>query len=218
MSFDLSDLDLADMGSWPKVVKALCCTVVAAVLLASGYVVAIVDKRAELALAEGRESDLRHEFEGKRRKAADLAPQRTVHDAVQASFAEMVRRLPVSTEVPGLIEDITRAAVDNRLAIERIDLADERQVDFYRELPIDIGVSGDYHDLGAFVSVIAALPRLVTLHDFDLAPRDGPRDLALAIEARTYRHASDAASTTLDSPAQDRPAGDALPSTLSTGR
>ena len=151
--------------------------------------VLIVDKRAELVRAEHREDDLHREFAASRATAAGLANLRARDAEASAALAEMIERLPLETEVPGLVEDITRAAVDNDLAIDRIDLADERQAGFYRELPMAIGVVGDYHDLGAFADVIAGLPRLVTMHDFDLAPRSGPRNLSLTIEARTYRYA-----------------------------
>ena len=185
---DLAELDIAMPGEWPRAVKALCFVLVAATVLALGYLVSIADKRAELLLAEHREDGLHREFAASRAMAAGLAKLRARDAAASAALAEMIERLPLETEVPALVEDITRAAVDNDLAIDRIDLADERQRGFYRELPIAIGVVGDYHDLGAFASVIASLPRLVTMHDFDLAPRSGPRNLSLTIEARTYRY------------------------------
>ena len=188
---DLADLDFAESGSWPVAVKALCFVVLAATVLAPGYLFAIADSRRELAVAERREVELRHEFEDRAAIAAKLATRRVGLARATAALDEMLRRLPTNTEVPGLVEDITRAAVENDLTIDRIDLADERQVGVYRELPIEIEVVGDYHDLGAFAADIARLSRLVTLHDFDLAPRSGPRDLGLRIEARTYRYAPD---------------------------
>ena len=186
---DLTELDITMPGEWPSTVKALCFVLVATTILTLGYLVLIVDKRADLVRAEHREDDLHREFAQSRATAAGLADLRTRNAEASAALAAMVERLPLETEVPGLVEDITRAAVDNDLAIDRIDLADERQAGFYRELPMAIGVVGDYHDLGAFADVIAGLPRLVTMHDFDLVPRSGPRNLSLTIEARTYRYA-----------------------------
>ena len=186
---DLTELDITMPGEWPSTVKALCFVLVATTILALGYLVLIVDKRAELVRAEHREDDLHREFAQSRTTAAGLADLRTRNAEASAALAAMIERLPLETEVPGLVEDITRAAIDNDLAIDRIDLADERQAGFYRELPMAIGVVGDYHDLGAFADVIAGLPRLVTMHDFDLVPRSGPRNLSLTIEARTYRYA-----------------------------
>ena len=188
-SFDLASLDVADIGSWPNALQGICIATIAVVLLAFGYLAYLADKRAELALAQAREDALRDEFDAKRMTAAGFEVQRDLHRQVSALLAETRRRLPVEPEVPGLIEDITRAAADNHLVIDGIDLADERQVDCYVELPIAIVVSGDYHDLGAFLGIIAGLPRLVTFHDFDLIPQSGPRDLRLSIGTRIYRAA-----------------------------
>ncbi|MXY55388.1 MAG: type 4a pilus biogenesis protein PilO [Gammaproteobacteria bacterium] len=198
-SVDLTDLDIAEIGAWPTPVKGLCVVILAAVVLALGYLVAIADKRSEFALAEQREVDLRHQFKDRARTAAGLSAHRIGLAEATAALGETLGRLPVDTEVPGLVEDINRAADDHDLAIARIELRPERQAEFYRELPITIDVAGDYHDLGAFAGDIAGLSRLVTLHDFDLAPRTGPRDLGLTIEARTYRYN--------ETPATPRPGG-----------
>ena len=189
LSMDLADLDFAEIGAWPGAVKALCFGILAMTILALGYLVAIADKRAGLAGAEQREVDLRRDFHQLARTASGLGTRRAGLGEATAALDEMLARLPVDTEVPGLVEDISRAALDHDLVIDRIELGPEREAGFHRELPIAIGVSGDYHDIGGFAADIAALSRLVTLHDFDLAPRTGPRDLGLTIEARTYRAA-----------------------------
>ena len=188
LSMDLTDLDIGEVGSWPGTVKALCFVLLATTVIGLGYLVAIADKRTEFALAVQREADLRLEFADRAAAAAGLSASRIGFAKATAALAELLGRLPVDTEVPGLVEDITRAAVDHDLTIDRIELGPEREAGFYRELPIVIDVAGDFHDLGAFAGDIARLSRLVTLHDFDLAPRTGPRDLSLTIEARTYRY------------------------------
>ena len=192
LSMDLADLDLAEIGTWPGAVKALCFGILAMTVLALGYLVVIGDKRAGLAAAEQREADLRHEFDELAKTASGLELRRAGLGEATAALDEMLARLPVETEVPGLVEDISLAVVAHDLVIDRIELGAERQAGFHRELPITIGVVGDYHDIGGFAADIAGLPRLVTLHDFDLTPRTGPRDLGLTIEARTYRYAEDA--------------------------
>lgn len=188
LSMDLADLEIAEIGSWPGLVKALCSGMLAVTVLALGYFVVIADKRAGLAGAEQREVDLRHEFAALAKTASGLNARRANLAEATDALNEMLARLPIDTEVPGLVEDISRAALDHDLVIDRIELGSERQAGLYRELPIAIGVAGDYHDIGGFAGDIAGLSRLVTLHDFDLAPRSGPRDLDLAIEARTYRY------------------------------
>ena len=192
LSMDLTDLEIAEIGSWPGAVKALCLAFLATTVLALGYLVVIADKRAGLAGAEHREVELRHEFDTIAATASGLAAHRTSLAEAEAALEESLARLPIETEVPGLVEDITRAALEHDLVIDRIELGSERQAGFYRELPIAIDVAGDYHDIGGFAGDIAGLSRLVTLHDFDLTPRSGPRDLDLTIEARTYRYAEQA--------------------------
>ena len=189
LSMDLADLDFAEIGTWPGAVKALCFGILATTVLALGYLVVITDKRAGLAGAEQREIELRHELQALAKTASGLSTRRAGLAEATAALNEMLARLPVGTEVPGLVEDISRAALDHDLVIDRIELGPERQAGFHRELPIAIGVAGDYHDIGGFAGDIAGLARLVTLHDFDLTPRSGSRDLELTIEARTYRYA-----------------------------
>lgn len=195
LSLDIQDLDFSEVGTWPSAVKALCFVLAAALALAGGYLLHLSGQRDELAAAERRESSLKAEYQRKRRLADELPAVRARRDATAAAFAAMLRRLPADTEVPGLIEDITRAAVANDLSIHRIDLADEQPAQIYLVLPIAIVVRGDYHQLGAFVGAVAALPRIVTLHDFEIAP-DPPTDadaaLVLSIAAKTYRYVEDA--------------------------
>lgn len=112
---------------------------------------------------------------------------------LEASFETLKSQLPKDTEVPGLLEDITHTGLGSGLEFETIALKDEIEKEFYAELPIDIQVSGDYHGFGAFVSGVAALPRIVTLHDFKIVPvkeEAGSRGmLDMSITAKTYRYA-----------------------------
>ncbi len=188
LDLDLRDLELAEIGAWPGALKAACLAAVASVTLAAGYALFLADKGAELATAERRELNLQAEYRRKRLRADELASHQARRDAAATAFAAMLRRLPADTEVPNLIDDITRAAVANDLAIDHIDLAEERPVDFYLELPIAVAVSGGYHKLGGFAGAIAALPRIVTLHDFEVTPGRGPSHLAMAVTAKTYRY------------------------------
>ena len=192
LSMDLTDLEIAEIGTWPGVVKAVCFGILATTVLALGYFVVIADKRAGLAGAEQREVDLRREFTVIAKTASGLNARSANLAEATVALGEMLVRLPIDTEVPGLVEDISQAALDHDLVVDRIELGSERQAGLYRELPIAIGVVGDYHDIGGFAGDIAGLSRLVTLHDFDLTPRSGPRNLDLAIEARTYRYAEEA--------------------------
>src|SRR5690554_3316273 len=108
---------------------------------------------------------------------------------MQQTFGALVRQLPSETEVPGLLEDITNTALGNGLSLQEVELQPEQRRDFYSELPINIRVSGAYYELASFVSSVASLPRIVTLHDLTIKPISGEGDqLDMQVVARTYRY------------------------------
>jgi type IV pilus assembly protein PilO len=187
-NFDLNDLDFNNVGSWPAPVKAILMALAFALVLGAGYYFYLTDKQTMLERAEAKESELRADYEVKAEKAANLEEYRAQKQQMEATFGALLKQLPQDTEVPGLLDDITRTALDNELTIESIDLQQERQLEFYVELPIDIVVEGSYHKIGIFVSGVAALSRIVTLHDFTLEPQESPLNLRLKILAKTYRY------------------------------
>jgi len=187
-NFDINDLDINNIGSWPGPIKIVLMALALVLMLGAGYYFYLTDKLSMLERAEAKETELRQDFEVKAEKAANLEEYRAQKQQMEATFGALLKQLPQDTEVPGLLDDITRAALDNELKIESIDLQDERQLEFYVELPIDIVVEGDYHKIGSFISSVAALSRIVTLHDFELEPQDSPLNLKLKILAKTYRY------------------------------
>lgn len=187
-NFDINDLDFNNIGSWPGPVKAILMILAFAIVIGAGYYFYLTDKQNMLERAEVRESELRADYEVKAEKAANLEEYRAQKQQMEATFGALLKQLPQDTEVPGLLDDITRTALDNELTIESIDLQAERQLEFYVELPIDIVVEGNYHKIGTFVSGVAALSRIVTLHDFTLEPQGSPLNLKLKILAKTYRY------------------------------
>jgi type IV pilus assembly protein PilO len=186
--FDLADLDVNNIGSWPAAIKAIVMILLFLLVLGGGYYLYLTDKQSALERAQMREQDLRRDFEFKSERAANLEAYRRQRQEMEETFGTLLRQLPSDTEVPGLLEDITRAAIDNELKIESITLQPERRSEFYVELPIDIVVEGDYHRLGAFVSAVANLSRIVTLHDFAIAPQPRSETLKMSIIAKTYRY------------------------------
>lgn len=185
--FDVNDLSIDNIGSWPAPVKTIVWILAFAAVLILGYVYHISDLRVSLAAEQAKESTLRQEYERKAFQAANLDAYRKQMIEMEESFGALVSQLPSDTEVPGLLEDITNKGLESGLEIESIKLGAEKSDEFYVELPIDIVVRGNYHDLGAFVSGIAGLPRIVTLHNFTIDLMDGGK-LKMKITAKTYRY------------------------------
>ncbi|MBV7547127.1 type 4a pilus biogenesis protein PilO [Pseudomonas sp. PDM26] len=187
---DINELDTSNMGSWPPPIKILVAGLLMLLVLALGYNFSTRDLESQLDLKREEESTLKEQFADKTRKAANLDLYTRQLKEMENAFVVLLRQLPSDTEVPGLLEDITRTGLGSGLEFEEIKLLPEVARPFYIELPIQITVTGDYHDLATFVSGVAGLPRIVTLHDFDLAPvspQGGPK-LRLSILAKTYRY------------------------------
>ncbi len=187
-NFDMADLDVSNIGSWPAAVKAIVMGLAFVLVLGVGYYFYLTEKQTTLERAQLSERELREDFESKSFRAANLEAYRAQMVEMETTFESLLRQLPSDTEVPGLIEDITRAALDNELKIESIDLQDEQRTEFYVELPIQIVVEGNYHKIGSFVSAVANLSRIVTLHDFNIEPQQSPLNLKMSILAKTYRY------------------------------
>ncbi len=185
---DFSELDFQNIGSWPNAVKVIAWVLVFVAVLVIGYFYNIAGLREELARGEARELELKKEFETKAFKAANLDALRKQMAEMEQSFGALVSQLPSDTEVPGLLEDITNKGLDSGLDIKRIQLQPEQAREFYVELPISISVTGGYHDFGTFVSGIAGLPRIVTLHDFKIESAKQGSGLTMNISAKTYRY------------------------------
>ncbi len=187
-NFDWNDLqDLDTIGIWPAPVKAIIITIMFIGCLAAGYFLHIQNLQSELATTADQENSLRVEFEQKAFLAANLEEYRAQTVEMEESFTELLRALPSETEVPGLVDDVTETGEGSGLEFANISLAPEAIQEFYIELPIDIDVVGDYHDFGTFVSGVASLDRIVTLHDFRITARDDAF-LDMSIVARTYRY------------------------------
>jgi len=187
--FDIASLDFENVGSWPVAVKVAIWGLLLAAVLVGGYYYHIKDLQAELAQVEAQELELKKDFEKKAFQAANLDAYRQQMVEMEESFGALVSQLPSDTEVPGLLEDITNKGLLNGLEIASIQLQQEAAREFYVELPIAISASGSYHDLGAFISGMAGLPRIVTLHDFTITAKgDDANNLGMSIIAKTYRY------------------------------
>lgn len=187
---DLSDLDVNNLGSWPAPVKVITCILLIIAVLALGYNFHLKDLQAQLEQQQAQEETLKQQFSTKAFQAANLEAYKDQMKEMEESFGALLRQLPSDTEVPGLLEDITRTGLGSGLEFEEIKLQPESVKQFYIELPIQIVVVGGYHDLATFVSGVASLPRIVTLHDFEIKPvdKDSVSKLRMSIVAKTYRY------------------------------
>lgn len=187
----LREFDYQDpnkLGVWPLPAKIIVCILIVVVILAASYYFKVKEINQTLARVELEEKNLRTTFESKSAQAANLEAYQAQMEEMQSSFESLLARLPSDTEVPGLLEDIDARSVESGSSIQNIELGDESDQEYYVELPITINVIGSYHDFGNFVSGVAGMPRIVTLHDFEIAKHEDSGDLAMEITARTYHY------------------------------
>lgn len=188
-SFDWNNLsDIESIGVWPGVVKFILAMLLFVVCLGGGYWFDIRNLQAELSRWEAEESTLRTQFEQKAVLAANLEEYKAQTVEMENAFAELLRQLPSQTEVPDLVDDITETGRGASLNFSRIELDSEAELEFYIEQPIQVEVLGNYHDFGTFVSGVASLPRIVTLHDFEITSPENRSSLTMTITAKTYRY------------------------------
>ncbi|MFT4818050.1 MAG: type IV pilus assembly protein PilO [Pseudomonadales bacterium] len=187
--FDINDLDMSNAGIWPAPVKAIVLLLVFGLIMGGGYWFFIKDQFTQLDRVKGTELELRKNYESKAFQVANLSVFKAQMVEMEETFGALVRQLPSETEVPGLLEDITNTALGSGLALQEVKLQPEQKRDFYSELPINIRVSGSYHELATFVSSVASLPRIVTLHDLTIKPIGADSEqLDMQVVARTYRY------------------------------
>ena len=196
----LNELDFSNIGDWPGLVKGFVVLLLCALLLGAWYYFDTQEQLKRLETAEGREHDLRTTFEGKQKKAANLENYKQQLAEMRESFGAMLRQLPDKTEVAALLVDVSQTGLAAGLEFELFRPAGEVPKDFYAELPINIRVTGHYHEFGNFISGLAALPRIVTLHDISIVPRSKGRgaegqddNLLLTATAKTYRYLEEGA-------------------------
>jgi type IV pilus assembly protein PilO len=188
---ELRTLDPRDPGRWPLPIRLGAVGVWFLVLtFILSYVFVWQSKRPELDQRQSEEQQLRGEFQTKHSKAINLEIYKQQLKDIERSFGALLRQLPGKTEVPNLLVDISQAGVGAGLDEKLFEPEPEQQKDFYAEKPIKIRLSGSYHEFGEFVSNIAALPRIVTLHDIEIKSdsKDTFDQLTLDLTAKTYRY------------------------------
>lgn len=186
---DLNSLDFNEIGSWPVAARAGAIAFICVVVLGLGL---WFDSRGQSELldnAEAKENGLKSQFEAKQRQAANLDAYKQQLEEMRRSFGTMLKQLPSKTEVADLLVDVSQTGLASGLEFELFKPDAEIPKDFYAELPIKIRVIGDYHNFGEFISGVAGLPRIVTLHDIDIKPTKSDKGpLAMDLTAKTYRY------------------------------
>jgi type IV pilus assembly protein PilO len=186
---DINDIDFSRVGVWPLAGRVFLLMLISAMIIGGGYYLMIKDRYQQLEFAANKERELFAQFEKKSFEAANLEAYREQLVEMEETFGALLKQLPKDTEVPGLLEDIDEYGRGSGLTIQKIALEDEQVGEFYVELPIRIEVQGGYHEFGAFISGIAGMPRIVTLHDFEIqTSKDGGALLNMVINAKTYRY------------------------------
>ncbi|MFV8834380.1 type 4a pilus biogenesis protein PilO [Aquisalimonas sp.] len=183
---NLNELDLNEIGIWPWPAKAVVLILVFALLVGAGWYFDWQDRQTTLERVEAEETELRHRFEIRQERAAALDDYKQQLEEMEESFGAMLRQLPSRVEVAGLLVDISQTGLASGLEFELFRPQQTREREFYAEMPIDIEVRGTYHQFGRFVSGVANLPRIVTLHDVEIEDTGDNGELAMRATARTY--------------------------------
>ena len=193
---DFNDLDFNNIGNWPKAAKAITLTALAIIILGVGYAVDTSTQMNSLENSKKKEAELKQLFEIKQAKAANLSSYKLQLQEIQKTFGSLLNQLPGKTEVADLLTDVTQTGLTNGLEFDFFKPQDEEPKDFYVELPIELKVRGEYHEFGKFMSGVASLPRIVTIHDFTITKskekgkqsRNNDHQLILEANAKTYRY------------------------------
>jgi len=189
---ELSKIDPNDVTKWPMALRAIVIILLSIGVLGAGYWFDTQDQIAALAVSEKKEKELKDVYRIKQSKAANLDAYRAQMDEMKLSFGAMLRQLPSKTEVAELLVDVSQTGLKNGLEFDLFRPESEVPAEFYAELPIKLKMSGSYHEFGTFVSDLAELPRIVTLHDFSIKPngsgKNGENTLLMEATAKTYRY------------------------------
>jgi type IV pilus assembly protein PilO len=184
---DLNNLDFNDIGNWPAPAKAVVIVIFAVLIGYVGYILMVKDTIVQLERAEKQQEELKQTYRAKYAQAVNLELYKKQMVEMEQTFSYLLKQLPATHETPGLLDDITYAGTSSGLTFVKINWMPEIEKEFYTELPIKIDVVGDYHQFGNFVSEVAKLPRIVSLHDFSVS-MDRDERLVFNVIAKTYRY------------------------------
>lgn len=184
---DLNNLDFNNVGNWPFLFKAMAIVIICGAVLGAGYYLDTEEQLVTFEKAEAKEAELKKTFESKQARAANLEAYRQQMQEMEKTFGALLLKLPSQTEIAELLVDISRVGLNSGLEFELFQPGTEKRKDFYAEYPINLRIRGTYHQLGKFASGIAALPRIVTLHNLSISKTNDKR-LVMTTTANTYRY------------------------------
>ena len=189
-NIDLNELDINDIGGWPMPAKIIAIAVVCAALIGVGYFVDTSSQLDQYTQTKNKENELKQLYELKAAKAANLAAYQQQMKEIELTFGSLLKQLPSKNEVAELLNDITQTGMASGLEFDLFKPKPELPAEFYAELPIELKVKGQYHELGKFMGGLAALPRIVTLHDFKISRNEKDKNdvLVMHATAKTYRY------------------------------
>ena len=197
---ELNQLELQNIGEWPNFAKAILILLLCGTVAGAWYYFDTREQIKRLQVVEAEEDGLRAKLDSKQRKAANVEAYRQQLEEMKESFGAMLRQLPDKTEVAALLVDVSQTGLAAGLEFELFQPSSEVRKDFYAELPIQIRVTGQFHDFGRFISGLAALPRIVTIHDVNIVSGKGKKGrtpvdsalLDLQATVKTYRYLDEA--------------------------
>ncbi len=188
---ELNNIDLNNIGTAPLAVKVIVIVLAAALIIGLGYYFDTKEQLASYDSVKAKESELKRTFEVKVKKAANLEEHKAQLEEMRRTFGTLLRQLPSKTEIPALIVDISQTALSSGLEIKLFKPGNEIEKEFYAEKPIELVMNGDFHQLATFASEVAALPRIVTLHNIKLTPGKDSDKMTMNASAKTYRYLDD---------------------------
>ena len=186
--------DFNSAGAWPIPIKMLTILIVCAVVAGAGLYYDTTEQLAELANFEKKEQELKRTFEIKQKKAVNLQDYREQFEQIEASLGEMLRQMPTKAEVASLLIDISQTGLASGLEFKLFKPSGEIRKEFYSELPISIQVLGRFEELGLFVSGLASLPRIVTVHNVSINPIEGNNIMQMNATIKTYSEGAEKAN------------------------
>jgi type IV pilus assembly protein PilO len=201
---ELQSLDMENPGTWPRWVHIAAVILAALIVIGLGINFLVKPEYETLQNEKAAEVSLRQQFETKQKKVAALDAYKDQLAEMERSFGAMLRQLPSRTEVANLLNDISQTRVASSLEEELFEPVPEARKEFYAEIPNKIVVTGDYHQMGEFVSAVAALPRIVTIDDVEIRPAGNGGKLRMSALAKTYRYLDE---TEIVKPAAKKPGG-----------